>query len=309
MKPIKRQIEIRPNYYSGQLLLEGDLLAEQNYHLHARRRHNLLLHGWGVASGLDVTRASATSVTIAPGFAIDQLGRDIMLEEQETLTVSDFAPNDLVKITLAYEEAGNAGSSSDNRMQEASDALTLATVQLDKQGKIGVGAIDSSSTKRVQGTETKSGWFAMPFRPVPLVKGDRYLEELDLPVPPEFRVGATQVISPHFKDSDKPDRGAGGSMAIPNPPGVRKITSLRIAGQENEGDIFVRLILAGWDPKDMKRVVELDLIDEKISGAPFLGEWPSKDALVDPGYHTLSIWLLGTRRTSISLVAVEFAYE
>ena len=46
MEKIRTVIEQRPNYYRGQLLLEGDFLAEQTYHVEARQHHNRHLHGW-----------------------------------------------------------------------------------------------------------------------------------------------------------------------------------------------------------------------------------------------------------------------
>ena len=44
----------RPRYFSGQLLTEADLSAEQEYLIKKNRLHNLYLHGWGVVCGMEV---------------------------------------------------------------------------------------------------------------------------------------------------------------------------------------------------------------------------------------------------------------
>jgi hypothetical protein len=53
------------------------------------------------------------------------------------------------------------------------------------------------------------------------------------------------------------------------------------------------------------------LIDEKITRKePFMEVYKvkEKETALDPECHTLSLWLKGTRRTAISLIAVEFVY-
>ena len=52
----------RPHYYRGQLLDENDFNEEQNYHTDRRKHHNKELHGWGVVSGLEVTRITAVDL-------------------------------------------------------------------------------------------------------------------------------------------------------------------------------------------------------------------------------------------------------
>ena len=39
----------RPHYFENQFLHADDLTAEQEYHMEMRRRHNRLLHTWGIA--------------------------------------------------------------------------------------------------------------------------------------------------------------------------------------------------------------------------------------------------------------------
>ncbi len=71
----------RLNYFTHQFLEENDFKDEQFYHLDMRRRHNKGLHVWGIAYGLEISGvANGNKVTIAPGMAIDNKGREIVLE-------------------------------------------------------------------------------------------------------------------------------------------------------------------------------------------------------------------------------------
>lgn len=79
----------RVNYFTGEFLKEEDFKDEQTYHMEMRRRHNKLLHQQGVMDGLQVTVGQG-KVTVAPGMAIDQQGREIVLSEgdKRDLTIS-----------------------------------------------------------------------------------------------------------------------------------------------------------------------------------------------------------------------------
>lgn len=69
----------RVNYVAGRLLTAADLEADQAYHRRMRYLTNRL-HGYGVATGLDVTLAGG-QVEVGPGVAIDPLGRELVLTE------------------------------------------------------------------------------------------------------------------------------------------------------------------------------------------------------------------------------------
>jgi hypothetical protein len=73
----------RPNYFTGRLLGAADFTAEQSYFLDRLRRHNRLLHGYGVVCGLQVRCADPASavITIDPGYAIDAWGDEIFVGE------------------------------------------------------------------------------------------------------------------------------------------------------------------------------------------------------------------------------------
>lgn len=327
MNGMKIPIGKRPNYFHGQLLLEDDFLDEQKYHIEARRRHNLNLQDWGVVRGLAVTRAHDKTVRIGPGAAIDASGNDIVVDDSNVVDLSAFRPHDRICICLAYEEAQGAAETKRvdcyaavtlAKDSETRGGLILATVTLDDQGKVSEEAIDYSQTKYARlaaGSITaaqlhddlRKGWLRLPFRPAPMVEGPEEGQEAGLPA---FRVGATEALSPDPKEAGERDRGAAGTMAIPIPPSVRRVTRFRIAGMENKGEISLLLIRGGWDQKNMKYARDV-LIDEKITRKePFMEVYTvkEKETALDPECHTLSLWLKGTRRTAISLIAVEFVY-
>ena len=76
-------------YFEGKLLTAADFDREQQYHRAAIRRHNLALHGWGVARGFDVTASSsgAAEVVVAPGYALDPCGREVLLTAALTIPI------------------------------------------------------------------------------------------------------------------------------------------------------------------------------------------------------------------------------
>jgi hypothetical protein len=331
MEKILVAIEQRPNYYRGQLLLEDDFKAEQNYHVDARLHHNLYLHDWGVVRGLTVLRDGHTSLIINPGVAIDAAGHEIMLERAQQVSVAGFGSKELVHIGLRYEEAVGAersASALQQRLQfhvvitiakpsEDGTGLTLARVQLDDQGRVDEQTIDYSHTKyarlvapgSITATELhaslKTGWLRVPFRPTPMVEGPEEGTEEGLPA---FLVGVTEARSPNPRGQGERDNGAAGTMAIPIPPNVKSVTRLRIAGLENQGEIYLRLFVGGWNRARGEHIRKI-ILDETIPSArPFFQEYTITDTGLDPEYNTLALWLKGTRKTAVSLIAVEFVY-
>ncbi|HNP26215.1 MAG TPA: hypothetical protein PKM20_05720 [Nitrosomonas sp.] len=319
MKRKQQRMDDRPNYYKGQLLLEEDFFAEQSYHINARRRHNLRLHGSGVVKGLEVIRRNDTSVTVQPGYAIDTNGQEIFLECTEEIDLSEFDPNEFVNVILIYQEGEPTKGVSKNSVGETnaiaayaviltatekadSSGVLLAKVKLDSHKKVGVDAIDYSETQYA-GTILPKGWVKMSFRPIALAN----IPEGEDEIPPAFRVGATEALSPRSEESRSKDKGAAGTMGIPIPPSANKIYRFRIAGSRNEGKITFSLLCGGWDPKKNEHAHKV-LVEGTISGAPFLKEYVIKDHFIDPEFSTLSLWLRCTQRTAISLIAVEVGY-
>lgn len=327
MEKIKTILGQRPHYYHGQLLLEDDFIEEQRYHVNARRIHNRKLHGRGVVEGLTVSRESDQSITINAGVAIDDAGNEISIGTTKNISLAEFGANDLVKVSLIYDEDDEHESAAKqrNRRQcfasiivskaaESDEGAILALLQLDGQGKLNDDAIDYSKTLYVRKLELgaiksedlhdslRKGWVRLSFRPIPLtnpLKGEKK-------PPPPFRVGATESRSGDQENPDEPG-GAAGTMAIPIPPSVTQVTALRIAGEKNEGEIEIELIKGGWDPERMKHFRQT-LVDAKITSEPYLETFTIKETELDQEFHTLSLWVRGTGKTSVSLIAVEFVY-
>ncbi|SEL12278.1 hypothetical protein [Nitrosovibrio tenuis] len=328
----KQLIGKKPAYFQGQLLLKDDFIDEQKYHINERARHSLNLHGWGVVRGLDVTATGDTSITISSGFAIDGKGREIAINEPEVLELSAFAPSSLLQITVSYETEQPSKDrpridcygvlAASTGIEEA--AVVLATVQLDDRGKLRPESI-STATRRVVRTilspgsvnaaaldpSLRTGWLRVPFRPTTIPQDTDPKKEG--PPPPPFRVGATEARSHREIDGQPNTKGAGGTMAIPLPPGITHVHRLRVAGQENEKKIKIELFRGGWDPTNKKHIGGRDdpankLLETEISGGPYDETYAIKEGELDPVTSTLSIDIRSTGYVRVSLVAVEISY-
>jgi hypothetical protein len=72
----------RPSFYDGQRLTANDLSAVQAFHRELHWLHTRSLHGWGIALGFAVSGAKGDRlVHIAPGYAVDCNGRDLIQSE------------------------------------------------------------------------------------------------------------------------------------------------------------------------------------------------------------------------------------
>lgn len=85
-----------PRYYPRQLITPDDLTLEQNYFRDRLRRHNRLLHGWGVVCGAlvcPVTTKDANGVVsvalwqvqVQPGYILGPYGDEIVLDCPRTV--------------------------------------------------------------------------------------------------------------------------------------------------------------------------------------------------------------------------------
>ncbi len=91
----------RVRYFPGQLFTADNCQAEQTYYLNKLRRHNRYLHGWGVASGLEVT-VSQNRVNATPGIAIDCAGNELFLDESLEMEIP--SRNSEYIVTAEYRE-------------------------------------------------------------------------------------------------------------------------------------------------------------------------------------------------------------
>ncbi len=78
----------RVTFFAGQQLTATDLAELEKAQRMRAWLHNRSLHSWGIGIGLAVTgEAGASMVEVAEGYAIDCLGREIILTESKTLPV------------------------------------------------------------------------------------------------------------------------------------------------------------------------------------------------------------------------------
>lgn len=95
--PVSDELETRPvperlNLSDGALLTQAHFRAEQLYHRGQVSRLALHLHGAGTVAGLDVsydpTTGDDVEIKVAPGMALDRLGRIVELHHQSCLTIA-----------------------------------------------------------------------------------------------------------------------------------------------------------------------------------------------------------------------------
>src|SRR5215831_239089 len=86
----------RVRFFPRQLLTADDLTQDQAYFRARMRRHNQMLHGWGVVCGATV-RATTTewTVTIDPGYVLGPQGDEIVIDSTVVVDLSrqDLAGN------------------------------------------------------------------------------------------------------------------------------------------------------------------------------------------------------------------------
>ena len=88
----ERQFLERLQFFNGQRLFASDLQSLEALNRELRWLHNQSLHQPGVGSGYAVTGSKGDrEVTIAPGYAIDALGREIVLTTTRVESVPPIA--------------------------------------------------------------------------------------------------------------------------------------------------------------------------------------------------------------------------
>jgi hypothetical protein len=87
-RPTDRQPLPWPSFVDGQRLAADDLNNLQNTLRQLLWLHNRTLHGWGVSEGLSVARTeSGRAVRVAPGYALDLAGHELILNDLVQLDV------------------------------------------------------------------------------------------------------------------------------------------------------------------------------------------------------------------------------
>ena len=77
----------RTRFFLGQLVGPEDFTQDQRYFREKHRRHNRMLHGWGVVCGLGVTQPADDkglptpfTVCVAPGYVLGPYGDEILVD-------------------------------------------------------------------------------------------------------------------------------------------------------------------------------------------------------------------------------------
>jgi hypothetical protein len=96
----------RITYRDGQLLTARDLRDERRRNDRLRRLHTRYLHNtWGIALGFKVHQSRDNRfVVVAPGYAIDGAGGDILLAEGVRLPVPDMVGPQALVLTLSCQD-------------------------------------------------------------------------------------------------------------------------------------------------------------------------------------------------------------
>ncbi|HEY5950075.1 MAG TPA: hypothetical protein VIV40_31485 [Kofleriaceae bacterium] len=102
----------RINFFKGFLTTEKDWNDAERYHIDKRRLHNRMMHSpgivYGFAGDLRVTARARgdLSVEVQPGYAIDGLGNDLMIQDAtiRNISLEEFKLPQTIYIVLRYYE-------------------------------------------------------------------------------------------------------------------------------------------------------------------------------------------------------------
>src|SRR5436190_3870969 len=78
----------RTRFFARQLVGPDDLTQDQLYFREKARRHNRMLHGWGVVCGARVRQGDGDcEVVIEPGYVLGPYGDEILIDHEVTVDV------------------------------------------------------------------------------------------------------------------------------------------------------------------------------------------------------------------------------
>jgi hypothetical protein len=122
----------RTSFYSGKLLAVDDFELEQSYLRTKHRRHNRLLHGVGIVSGLGVSLEPRPGgddavVVVSPGVAIAPDGEELVVCEPVTRDVCQ-ASVCYVTVALVERPADPTPGGESSRIEESADVAVSENV-------------------------------------------------------------------------------------------------------------------------------------------------------------------------------------
>ncbi len=77
----------RTRYFPRQLVGPDDLTQDQVYFREKQRRHNRLLHGWGIVCGAEVRHEQGCTAIVAPGYILGPYGDEILIDDEVSFDV------------------------------------------------------------------------------------------------------------------------------------------------------------------------------------------------------------------------------
>lgn len=122
----------RVQFFNGQPLLATDLQALEEYQREMRWLHNRSLHQPGVASGFAVQGEKGDPVLVVqPGYAIDALGRELVLAEPHTEPVPPVAGDSVgnpvaFDLTVSYSDTLRKAETRTAVCEQADGAVRLS---------------------------------------------------------------------------------------------------------------------------------------------------------------------------------------
>ena len=96
---------LRNNFFAGKLLTAAELELEQNYLRGKLKLHNRALHGFGIVTGLEVSRRS-DKLLITSGLALDCEGNEIVVPEKVIYPLPPMTSDTSAFLTIHYCEQG-----------------------------------------------------------------------------------------------------------------------------------------------------------------------------------------------------------
>lgn len=166
----------RLNYFTSQFLIDKDFKDEQAYHINMLRTHNQVLHSWGIAQGLNVTKTGDKQVSVSSGVAVDNQGREIVLPSDpmpKPIDLKNFGVGAVVFLTIQYDDKArdetdhyqSGGVDDYTRIIERpileprptvppndGSVIVLAKITLDANGNVDPNKIDTSVCRYVSAT-------------------------------------------------------------------------------------------------------------------------------------------------------------
>ena len=123
----------RSRFFSGKQLTADDLDLEQAYHRTKHRRHNRLLHGVGIVSGLSVgVEPSPTGdeavVAVSPGVAIAPEGEELVVCDRVTRDACQGESVCYVTVALVEQPANPTPGGEPSRVLESAEVAVSRDV-------------------------------------------------------------------------------------------------------------------------------------------------------------------------------------